>query len=449
MVLNIFINIILMWVLWLLLRRPHLYSSLGLPLVYLAGLELIHLPGAYAHALPWSSLSNTRITEIGFTLTTLAAACFVVGVWLARQQTAESKSVNQSSLALPCRLQPYFLRFCVFGGWISMFVFTPITRLPTIGAFFTFASNLWIVGIVLALPLALQSRNLKRIGIWLGAMLVFPLSTMILGGFLSYGAASTMACSFSSFSSARKAKRALITAILVSLLSLSFFLTYFGERDAFRSVAWSGADVQSRIAATRSVFGNFAWLDVSQPDQLKALDERLNQNYFVGLAAERLQEGSVEYLGGASLWDGVLALVPRALWPEKPIKAGSGTLVANMTGLKLSSTTSFGVGNVMEAYINFAIPGIVIGFFLFGYVLAKLDYYAALADLHGDIKTLLVCFLPAVAMIQPNGSFFEIVSGGVMSWCTAICWHNVWQWWSGRRTTVPLLPNTPHSNGNL
>lgn len=454
MTINIVINLILLWGLWQILRRPNLHTSLGLPLVYLGGLELIHLPGAYAHALPWSSLSNTRFTELGFELTTAAACCFVIGVYLSRQQLAKKYRHRQLNSNLPCRRQPRFLKFCVVAGWLFTFALSPMTRLPTIGAFVTFASNLWIVGVALALPLSLQSGQIKRIFLWLGAMIIYPLVMMLFGGFLSYGAASTMACSFSAFVSAKKAKRAFITAILVSLLGVSFFVTYFNGRDAFRGVAWSGsAGLESRITAANSVTNQFVWLNPSDPEHLKALDERLNQNYFVGLSIDRLREGQVDYLGGESLWEGVLALVPRIFWQSKPVVAGSGRIVADMTGLKLSTTTSFGVGNVMEAYINFAMPGVVLGFLLFGYFLGCLDYYAAIADFQGDVKQLLACFLPAVAIIQPNGSFVEIMGGGVMSWIAAIYWYKVWQWYLGRRpktipsaisaTTSVLLP--PHN----
>ena len=71
---------------------------------------------------------------------------------------------------------------------------------------------------------------------------------------------------------------------------------------------------------------------------LIALDKRLNQNYFVGLAARRIQEGQVDYLEGESVWEGLQALVPRAFWPEKPVYAGSPQIVSKMTGLQLSPT---------------------------------------------------------------------------------------------------------------
>ena len=113
----------------------------------------------------------------------------------------------------------------------------------------------------------------------------------------------------------------------------------------------------------------------------------------------------------SSVWEGLLSLVPRAFWPEKPVFAGSPQIVSKMTGLRLSPTTSFGVGNVMEFQINFGIPGVVIGFFVLGWLIGTLDLKAAVAERRGDLGGVILFFLPGVALIQPNGSLVELFSG--------------------------------------
>src|SRR6266702_454545 len=122
-----------------------------------------------------------------------------------------------------------------------------------------------------------------------------------------------------------------------------------------------------------NMFRNFRWFDPTDEEHLIALDQRLNQNYFAGLAATRIENGQVDYLYGRSLWEGVLSVVPLILWADKPVFAGSPKIVSEMTGLVLSETTSFGVGNVMEFQINFGIPGLVVGFVLLGWLLGMLD----------------------------------------------------------------------------
>ena len=46
-----------------------------------------------------------------------------------------------------------------------------------------------MLGVMLGLRAACQRRDLKRIAIWLGALLVYPVLMLLLGGFLSYGSA--------------------------------------------------------------------------------------------------------------------------------------------------------------------------------------------------------------------------------------------------------------------
>src|SRR5204863_5388145 len=142
------------------------------------------------------------------------------------------------------------------------------------------------------------------------------------------------------------------------------------------------------------------WFDPSNRDHLIALDDRLNQNFFVGLAAVRIEDGRAKYLYGESVWEGLVALVPRALWANKPVFAGSPEIVSKMTGLWLSPTSSFGVGNVMEFQINFGTPGVVIGFLLLGWALATLDLKAAIAEARGHLGKLTLFFLCCVALIK-------------------------------------------------
>ena len=113
------------------------------------------------------------------------------------------------------------------------------------------------------------------------------------------------------------------------------------------------------------------------------------------MAAERIELGEVNYLEGESVWEGLLAQVPRAFWPDKPVYAGSPHIVSKMTGLRFAHMTSIGVGNVMEFQINFGIPGVVIGFFILGWCIGTLDLKAAVAEQRGDLSKTVLFFLPA------------------------------------------------------
>ena len=46
-----------------------------------------------------------------------------------------------------------------------------------------------MLGVMLGLRAACQRADLRRVGIWLGALMVYPVLMLLLGGFLSYGSA--------------------------------------------------------------------------------------------------------------------------------------------------------------------------------------------------------------------------------------------------------------------
>jgi hypothetical protein len=82
--------------------------------------------------------------------------------------------------------------------------------------------------------------------------------------------------------------------------------------------------------------------------------------------------------------------------------------------------------NVMEFHINFGMPGLVVGFVILGLVLGRLDRHAAIALAKGDHAGAIMCFLPAVALIQPLGSLVELASGSAAAYVGALAWKYAW-----------------------
>jgi hypothetical protein len=122
-----------------------------------------------------------------------------------------------------------------------------------------------------------------------------------------------------------------------------------------------------------------------------------------------------------------MALIPRAIWPSKPVFGGSPKIVSEMTGLTLDEDTSFGVGNVMEFYINFGMSSLVVGFLLLGATIGWLDVRAFQLIRSGRPADALVFFLPCVALIQPNGSIVELAGGAAAAVVAALGWRGLWR----------------------
>lgn len=421
------------WLILLVLKRR---LSLGLPIAYLGGLLLIHVPGALAYMFSGDLLHHGSATSIGFGYASVAALCFVIGVWLVPPPKVP--------LAAHTRLErTYFCYFCLFGGWGFIYILSPLHRIPSVGAVVDEAGALWTLGVILGLREAIASKVPVKVTLWSGALIVYPVVMLLLGGFLSYGSAAAIVVGSGVVASARSYPRALLGVSVAALAGLSLFVNYFSHRNAIRDEVWGGASLSNRLNSVEDMFANFRLFNPADPVQAQALDARLNQNYFVGLAAERIEDGQASYLRGRSVTQALIALIPRAIWPNKPVAAGSGDIVREMTGLQLSTTTSWGVGNVMELQINFGLPGVIVGFLLLGWIIGLLDRNAATAALCGDYGRSVVYFLPAVALIDPNGSMVELAGGAAAALIAGLCWNWLWQRQRARNVVFTHLQPIP------
>jgi hypothetical protein len=148
-----------------------------------------------------------------------------------------------------------------------------------------------------------------------------------------------------------------------------------------------------------------------------ALDGRLNQNYLVGAAILYHESGAVPFVYGGTvpLW----ALIPRAIWPDKPQVGGGLDVVSEFTGIQFAEGISVGAGQVLEFYVNFGIPGLLIGFLGLGFLLMRLDQGAMRSLAAGDMRGFLPQAMPGLMLLQPGGNLLEILVACVAGYLTA------------------------------
>ena len=119
-------------------------------------------------------------------------------------------------------------------------------------------------------------------------------------------------------------------------LGLSLFVTYMRDRDKIRDVVWGGQSYESRIDQLKSTFSQAEFFSINNDEHLKQIDDRLNQNALVGASVRYLESGSQEFARGETLWEAIIALIPRVFWPDKPVGGGSGDLASEYTGYYFS-----------------------------------------------------------------------------------------------------------------
>jgi hypothetical protein len=270
---------------------------------------------------------------------------------------------------------------------------------------------------------------MRRLTAWLGLCILLPFTTVITSGMLGYGVVAVMTILVFVSGLVQSSKKVILCAALMVYVGLSVFVSYMRDRGEIRASVWGGQSFAQRFDRVADTFTNLEWFDPTNPEHLKRIDGRLNQNFLVGAAVINLSQTEA-YAHGETLWDALLALIPRAVWPDKIIEAGSGDLVTRYTGIDFVEGTSVGVGQVMEFYANFGTLGVAFGFLIMGVIITALDWQAAERLQRADLRGFVLWYLPGIALLQVGGQLVELTASAAASLVVALLvnrYLNLWQ----------------------
>jgi hypothetical protein len=369
---------------------------------------LFYWIGAGIHALPWAALPETELVQAGFEQATYGLLSFVFGATclapvLARRLIAEQTVLPGAARSLG--------RLYLLIGVISYFILMPLLgRLPSMSAVLSVGTQLLITGMCL---LCWDAKGLGSMSVFkvLGLATVFlPMTTMANAGFLGYGVlAAALVWTF--VASFYRPRILLVTVVVAAAYGgLSFYVAYMKTRDDLRRVVWGGDALSARITQVLTIKDVLEPFDWTKSDHLEPVDGRLNQNGLVGAAVFHLNMTG-DFEKGKTLWYAFAAMIPRAIWPDKPMKAGSMGMAAAFTGRTFAAGTSVGIGPVMESYANFSTPGVVIVFLVLGTALRLIDQRAYTHLESGDYHHFMRFHLVGCALVNVSGSFIEVASG--------------------------------------
>jgi hypothetical protein len=394
-------------------------GSAGLPLAYFVGVSLNHFPGAVLYLDDEELSSMATVTRVGFEQAVIGMIAFLVGVIIAKyafvstpgHQASARLRQGWSSPSLPVfdRLALIYLLI----GAAAYFVVLPVAgKIPSVTAVVSTLGSLIVVGACLRFWIANESADWRKFWFTMAVLPLLPLGTLVQGGFLGFGTMWAATVVTFLFAQSRRRFGYFLLAPAVVFVGLSVFVNYMAARSDIRQLVWhQQASFDDRIQRIADVFQHFEWLNLSNSRHREAIDDRLNQNWLVGTAVARLQSGQVEYLSGATLGDIVIGLIPRAVWPDKPAVAGSGSLVHDLTGIDFAEGTSVGAGQVLEFYANFGTFGVIGGFLLFGWLLGRVDRQIIESLWRRNQTGFVFWYLIGLAMLQPVGSLLEVTVG--------------------------------------
>ncbi len=394
--------------LWILARHWR-GAGAGLVFTYILTLAVMHWLAPVIYLLPWYDNPRLDLTGEGLRQSTYAILGFAAG---SEVMLALSKRHHRSALETDGNpVDPRLINLYLFTGIVLYGVVFPLAgRLPSATALVSTGSTLAVVAIGLKCWNGWTKNTPAVLWTWLAATATLPLVTVLGQGFLGYGFAAMLTVFAFVASFYRPRWKVLVLASVLGFLGLSVYVNYMRDRREIRAVVWSGASMQDRLDQLQTTFATAEWFDPHNVDQLNLIDTRLNQNYLIGAAVDYIGSGFSEFAGGSTFWDALAAIIPRALWPNKPVVGGSGDLVSTYTGIRFAEGTSVGIGQVLESFVNFGTTGVTVCFLLLGAVLTWIDRSAFDRLCLGDASGFLLWYLPGLSLLQVGGSFMEVTS---------------------------------------
>ncbi len=447
-------------------------QTVGLPLGYICVFIIAHI-GSMIYLLPWYDPSESAYLKqakvslesvsLGTWLAGWSAFSFSLGTMLianspqtyARRTgsaqgssggTQESKVVNNASseslqdhlaeaattYLIPNKLIVVGLLFLVLGPILG--------RIPSFSPIASSAKFFVVSGFCLGYFLAVHYKSATFQLYYYTAILVLPVATVILFGFLAAGANMLAICmafyvnrpaSLKGHSSIGNWLMRAPIYFVFGWLGLSAFVTYMNGRESIRRVVWEDSTLLQKANIAWEEMSKFEFFDIYNSEHLQFLDGRLNQSELIGKAIQFHEADFIEFEMGKTLVYATVAWIPRILWPDKPVSGGS-EFVSLHTGRKFSTTTTIASGQVFELYVNFGMLGPIVGLFLLGYILRYIDIRASQQLLSLRVGSFVKWHIVGLAFIQPSAQIFFIVT----SVAGAVILVSVTSSWLARRTML-------------
>jgi len=394
-------------------------GGVGLVLAYVLNFWTLHWVAGPLYLLPWYRYHDDYFVKLGVEQSTygmVAFACGSLGLAPLVTRLFHCQRIEGVSYS-PHPALPAVYLFAGAGSYLLLS--SAVGVLPTANALISVGQYLFVVGLCLQCWVSWRQRAEHKFVFWLSVAFVLPLVTILSRGFMGYGAAATLVvCTFVA-SFLRPLWKVAIVGLLLMYLGFSFYVNYMRDRDEIRTAVWGQQSLFSRVDRIFATLRNFEWFNPYSERHLQRVDDRLNQNVFIGAAVSQLSESQV-YAYGETLRHAFLALVPRVLWPEKPVFGGSGNLVREYTGFRFSEGTSIGVGQVLEFYINFGTLGVVVGFLVFGVVMTLIDMVARRQLRADNWQGFVLWYLVGISCLQVGGSLVEVIGSAGASMVVAV-----------------------------
>lgn len=418
-------------------RRNREYAS-GLILMFLVFYLGDYGLQGFLHAIPLeraqiTSVDSTEIILLGFRHSTIALVSFFIGAVFVSPMTRTivqgitlrnitAKLDDEYKGYLHEKVDPTSLSFVyVFIGILVYFVISPLFRsVPTLNTAIGALYNFLPIGLIIGLSnRATSVRSKILVFLYIILIVAWPMISVIRDGFLGFGLTPVLIVGIFFVTRSRNLLFTILFSSLMGYIVFSLAISYFSNRANIRNVVWSNSGLDQNIQAFNDqIIGDFKLFNILDVNQLRLIDGRLTLNYYTGLSIIRIESGNVELVYGQSFADALVAIVPRALWPEKPTIAGGSDRISYFTGLYFAGGSSFAIGIVMEMYVNFGLTGTIIGFLILGILLELLSDLAENALRYQRYSLFSLIMISGLSFTLVGNDFSFILANSISSLIT-------------------------------
>lgn len=371
---------------------PH--GSVGLPaavvftMSFLYGGAFVYGVPGYSHIRPGANwyLGRLDFTEMMVLKGTIVSLIGLIGFSIGtgafkrKKRIGRFRTAHVSTAPLPSRRYRKRATFVLSMLGVLSFLGS-YSRLSFPMSDVLFETGRYLTVPALGLGAYLALREGRSYAGWIGAAALVPAFYLFVWGFTSLGFMFMMSLVGFWMSQMRKPDGAIgklrtaVTTLVVIWVLLTLFVVWFSVRDQIRLVVWSqqeGSALGILLASLRDTKMFSPW----NFDSLDYLNIRLNLPLFIGKMMETHEQMPDLKAWGSTLFILPLVIVPRFLWPAKPVRGGTEFMSAH-TGIEFSDNVTFGTGPVFEFFVNFGYVGVFCGMLLLGMTVRYLDRRAS------------------------------------------------------------------------
>ena len=304
-----------------------------------------------------------------------------VGWWPSKDKRKDDRAIQEGSFPW---VTPGFIYFALGLGTIAT-IATPFVlfTVPTVGTAVDLLASWLKIGLIAAVVLFKKRGVIRPLLIAIALFVPAALINALRSGHSPFSIDAIICIALIATCLNRVTVWSFVKLFVYMLPCVYLMFAWMASRNVIRSGALEQFSMQERAARFTNAFVDDLFnVEVTPYDTQNLLFERIDMSDLLAQEAgfEDSPTGEDQFRYGGTIVDGLYSVVPRALWPDKPIVAGYADFVGRYTGVARNDTTSVGVPEQFELYANGGAPAVIIGMFILSFLCARLERFITYYD---------------------------------------------------------------------